>query len=387
MSLYDAVKNAEHPYEALTDSLTELVRAKRFPLNAVFELSPVCNFKCPFCYARVSPEEMAARGEHVLRFETWKRLIDEAHELGTTHITLTGGECMMHPDFTRIYRCAYEKGFTLTLMTNGSCVTEEILAMLAKYPSEFIYLTLYGISPKTYETVCGSAAYYDRVIANIRALKALGLQIIMQYTVDKDNVSDLKAAYELSKELNVPLRHTTPDLVYRRSTPEMLEELAAAQDEYRSISEAIFLDQRGETKETFEKTAIKKIMLAPQPVIEKGVPCGAGRTSFTINYKGNMLPCVTFDAIEISVKDRPLKDCWQELVRRCDEVPRLTECTNCIFKTRCKTCVALHYNDTKEFGKPSPRICLKKLYPERTAALEEKYAHDGYLLREDLEDL
>ncbi len=387
MSLYDAVKNAANPYTALTDALTEMARAKRFPSSAMFELSPVCNFKCPFCYARISPEDLAARGEQILRFPTWKAFIDGAAEMGTSHLTLSGGECMMHPDFLQIYRYAYERGLTITLMTNGSCVTPEILATLAEYPPEFIYLTLYGRSPEAYEKVCGSAAFYERVVQNIRSLKAHNLQVVLQFTADRDNLDDLKAVYDLAKELDVPLRHTLPDLVFRHATPEILEEYAAKESAYRAISEQIFYDQHGVTEDGFRSGAPKIVNPIPQKIIEKGIPCGAGRTSFAVNYRGEMLPCITFDAIKISAIGKNLQACWLELVRLCDEVPRLTECTNCIFKTRCKTCTALHYNDTHEFGKPSPRICLKHRFPERTAALQAKFDRDGYLLREDLEDL
>lgn len=384
MSLYDAVKNADNPYQAFQEAVSDLVSANRFPLSAVFELSPVCNFKCPFCYARVSPEELAARGEKVLRFADWKRFIDEARAMGTFKLTLTGGECMLHPDFCEIYRYAYAQGCELTLMTNGSCVTPEILEMFRDCPPEGVYLTLYGSSPETYETVCGSAAFYDRVLRNIRALKELGLLVVLQFTADRDNVAELETVYALSKALDAPLRYTVAEQSFRRCTPEMLEEFAPEQELLHDAARAIYLDRSGLTEEAYDAAGDEPVQLLKMPVIEKGMPCGAGRNSFCINYRGEMLPCVVFDAVSVKTDGRLLSDCWKELVRGCDEIPRLVECTNCIHRMHCRSCIAQHYNACKQFGVPAPRLCWKQKYPERAAEIEKFYAEHGYLRRKDI---
>lgn len=385
MSLYDAVKNAEHPYQAFQEAVNDLVSANRFPLSATFELSPVCNFKCPFCYARVSPEELAAKGEKILRFSDWKRFIDEASAMGTFKLTLTGGECMLHPDFCEIYSYAYAQGCELTLMTNGSCVTPEILAMFRDCPPDAVYLTLYGSSPETYEKVCGSAAFYDRVLQNVRALKGLGLQVVLQFTADRDNVAELESIYALSKSLGLKLRYTVAEQSFRRCTPEMLEEFAPEQEMLYDAARAIHLDRSGLTQEAYNAQADEPVQFAKVPVVEKGMPCGAGRNSFCINYRGEMLPCVVFDAVSVKTDGRPLADCWKELVRGCDEIPRLVECTNCIHRMHCRSCIAQHYNACKQFGVPAPRLCWKQKYPKRAAEIQKFYDEHGYLRRKDVE--
>ena len=384
MSLYNAVKNAANPYQAFQEAVNDLVSTNRFPLSAVFELSPVCNFKCPFCYARVSPEELAAKGERVLRFADWKRFIDEAYALGTFKLTLTGGECMLHPDFCEIYRYAYARGCEMTLMTNGSCVTPEILEMFRDCPPESIYLTLYGSSPETYEKVCGSAAFYDRVLQNVHALKDLGLQVVLQFTADRDNVAELESVYALSKSLDLPLRYAVAELTFRRCTPEMVEEFAPEQTALESAAKAIFLDRKGITEEAYNAEADEPIQPARLPVIEKGMPCGAGRNSFCINYRGEMLPCVSFDAVCVNTAGRSLSDCWKELVHGCDEIPRLVECTNCIHKMHCRSCIAQHYNACKQLGVPAPRLCWKRLHPERAAEIQKFYDEHGYIRKKDM---
>lgn len=379
MSLYDILKDAEHPVPSFGDAIQRLGRDKRILMTATLELSPICNFTCPFCYARVSPEQLRERGEQIMRFDEWKRYIDEFAAMNVDGIILTGGECMLHPDFERIYRYIYGKGMAVTVMTNSSCLTDSILQMLCECPPDGIYTTLYGGSPETYQTVCGNAAYFDRVLANIRRMAEAKLEVVLQITVSNDNIGDLEKVDRIAKELDIPLRISTNLIRSGRCTEELLEENSVNEDEVNEIADRMY------GTDMFEKEPIT-IFPVPQPVIEKGMTCAGGRCSCAITYRGKMQTCVVFDALSVETKGRPLADCWRELVALCDEVPRLVECINCLHRPRCQSCMARHYNDTKEFGKPSPRLCFKCTHPERAKEIEERFAKNGYLMS-DADDM
>lgn len=379
MSLYDRLKSAPYLVPEFGRAIQEEARAKRFLMSVTLELSPVCNFSCPFCYARVSPEQLAQNGEKIMRFDDWKRYIDEFAAMGTEHLTLTGGECMLHPDFEKLYLYAYEKGFDINLMTNSSCLTDSILQMLCQYPPLGIYTTLYGGCPETYQTVCGNAAFFDRVLKNIRRMVEAKLQVVLQITVSNDNVGDLEAVDRIAKELGVPLR-VTYSLVQAGGCDEhIISE--------NSVNEAVFNEyaDRIQTPGIFEDRPVT-ITPVQRPVVEKGMTCAGGRCSCAITWRGAMQPCPVFGAVRVETEGKTMPDCWKELVALCDEVPRLVECTNCVHRPKCQSCMARHYNDTKQFGKPSPRLCFKCLHPEEANAIEERFAKNGYLMS-DADDM
>ena len=68
-----------------------------------------------------------------------------------------------------------------------------------------------------------------------------------------------------------------------------------------------------------------------------------------------------------------MEKCWEMIVQWADNVPALAECVNCIFRYKCRRCVALHFGDMGEFGKVSPRFCFKVLYPEAAAKMQAEY--------------
>lgn len=229
------------------------------------------------------------------------------------------------------------------------------------------------------------ARYFAAPETRICADKGLGLQVVLQFTADRDNVAELESIYALSKSLGLQLRYTVAEQSFRRCTPEMLEEFAPEQEMLYDAARAIHLDRSGLTQEAYNAQADEPVQFAKVPVVEKGMPCGAGRNSFCINYRGEMLPCVVFDAVSVKTDGRPLADCWKELVRGCDEIPRLVECANCIHRMHCRSCIAQHYNACKQFGVPAPRLCWKQKYPKRAAEIQKFYDEHGYSRRKDVE--
>src|SRR5207249_3463494 len=81
-----------------------------------------CNLRCIMCYTDCfnSPEMI----QQELSFPEIVRIMDEIHEAGCLDLTLTGGEPLARRDFLDIYTYAKQKGFLVTVFTNGTLVTE-----------------------------------------------------------------------------------------------------------------------------------------------------------------------------------------------------------------------------------------------------------------------
>lgn len=378
MSLYDFVKKSDNPITGYHDFLVSEVRNKRSLNHVQIELTPLCNFSCPFCYARKTKKELEEKGERVLRFEDWKPIIGELADMNVFEIAFSGGECTLHPDFEKIYRYTYEKGLDIALITNGSNITDEILQMFCELPPRSISVTMYGSTPEKYQTVCGNAKFYNQVVENIKKLNDKNINILLQTTVNKENLEDLEAIGKFADSLGLPYQYNMELNNFRRCDGDIIVKNEANRKNFSEISGIVYQNSNSTTNNDSDEK--NKYTPKIRPIVEKGMPCAAGRCSCVFNYKGEMQLCVTFDAKRIDTKGRKISDCWQELIEYADNVPCLVECQNCIHKLHCRACIAIHYNDTHEFGKPSPRLCYKKLYPENAKEIEEFYEKNGYVL-------
>ena len=380
MSLYDKLINSKkNTTEAFRDFFSEHTIKNEFLSLATLELTPLCKFKCAFCYARLSPDELKARGVEIKRFDAWKRYIDEFAEMGCLELSLTGGECTLHPDFCEIYDYAYSKGFMMSVFTNGSNITDEIFELFKSKPPFRIYITIYGNSPQVYEKVTGNAKYHDIVKANIEKLIENNLDVILQGTFSIDNVQDTEALFDYAFSLKTEFRYSNRLLTYGKCTPEVKKELAAANSMIEQASRNIWYKKQGLTPPEKQDDNIDKRIIPQSDNKDCGIKCNGGKNTCFIRHDGMMAPCNTFDAFLVDTKDKSVKLCFNEITKMVNTMPRIMECEGCIHARHCVSCAAAHYNDTGKLGVPSPQLCFKILEPEKAKEEREFYEKHGYV--------
>jgi len=97
--------------------------SKRHPIDV--HLIPVrrCNLSCDYCneYDRFSPP---------VSLQEMVRRVDRLASFGTTVITISGGEPLLHPDLERIIRRIRGRGIIAGLITNGYLLTAERIRAL-----------------------------------------------------------------------------------------------------------------------------------------------------------------------------------------------------------------------------------------------------------------
>lgn len=380
MSLYDKIKSSEKsPAEAFKDFFSEHT-VKNSCLSMVsLELTPLCNFKCAFCYARVSPEELKEKGIKVKGFEQWKRYIDEIAQMNCLELALTGGECTLHPDFCKIYEYAYDQGLVISVFTNGSNITDEIFELFKKKPPARIYITLYGNSPKVYEKVTGGAKYHDIVKANVEKLIANKFDVILQGTFCVDNVQDTEALFDYAFSLKTEFRYSNRLLTYGNCTHEVKKNIAAANSTIEQASKNIWLKKRGLSPEDKKIDNIDRRIIPKTDGKKFGIKCNGGKNNCFIRHDGMMAPCNTFDAFLVDTEGRTVKECFEEINSMVKSMPRIAECEGCIHYHHCVSCAAAHYNSTGKLGVPAPDLCFKILEPEKAKAEREFYDKHGYV--------
>ena len=378
ISLYDLLSQAEgkdhvNMHQLYGEALVRKSIQTRTPLSVQLELLPLCNFHCKFCYVRMSPEEVKKSGAHVMRFNEWKTYIDGAVSLGASSITLTGGECTVHPDFLKIYEYAYSKGLQVGMISNGSHFTDEIFEMFRRLPPSKIYITLYGMSEKTYAATCGNGAAYKQVIAHVLKLKDLGAQVILNYTAGKENFHDMEAVLAFGREHHLEVIPTNALIPNGKCDKETLQNELVDYYAYLQIEHKHLSILRGKSFEDFEKSYFSSFT-QPLPAKEPGLQCNAGRCTYTVSWRGMMKPCANFNFPQYDPRAIGFETAWQKLVAWADSVPLLEECESCIFQTKCRRCAAMHYGDMGAFNKVSPRFCFKKLFPREAQTCFQKYA-------------
>ncbi len=347
------------------------------PINGTFELTPRCNFNCKMCYVHLTESEQKQRGKE-LTAEQWIRIGEEAKQEGTVFLLLTGGEPLLRPDFPEIFRKLKEKGFIITVNSNGLLLDGELRKTLCENPPSRVNISLYGITNETYEQQCGLPVY-DRIVNNISALREAGVEVKVSMSVTPDNFRDLQAVYDKAKQLGAHIQSTPymfppirlhPELCGQnfRLEPEAAGNLIAEHEAANSTDE-----QLCHRLEALEKHMILTDDFEAddcQEMVGEGVKCRGGVTTFWIDWDGKMTPCGQMIEPAADVLELGVAEAWRRTRAATAAIRLPVECASCNLKEICHPCAAMCYCETGSFSKKPEYVCkMRHAYFTRMAEL------------------
>ena len=327
------------------------------PIGGNFELTARCNFNCPMCYVHLSQEDVQARGRE-LTAQQWISLARQARDAGMVFVLLTGGEPFVRQDFFEIYGAMKEMGLLVSINSNGSMLSGSILQRLLEDPPFRINITLYGGCQETYRNMCGQNAF-DRVLENIRALKAAGVDVRLNVSITPYNRQDIDRIYALSRELDVHVKASSymyPPIRVdgncgHRLTAEEAGEASVQWDLLRFTPEEFA--QRAENMSKLICVELDECSAD----LDEGVSCRAGSTSFWMTWDGRMLPCGMMPGPEYYPLEQGFSTAWEQLRAATAKIRQPAKCAVCKNREMCSVCAAVCVTETGRFDGVPEYVC------------------------------
>ena len=333
MSNKQPVLNSAEPI--FSQYLNARAAAMGIPLSGHFELTNRCNFNCKMCYVHDN-----ARQEG-LSAAQWIDIGKSAVERGMVYLLLTGGEPILRSDFPEIYLGLQRLGLLISVNTNGSLISSEILELYEKNPPMRVNVSLYGGCEETYKKFCGSASF-QRVVSNIRKLRERGISVKVNCSVTPDNEGDIHQIYQICRELEVPIQATSymfpPVRINGCKSGEAPARFTAeaAASAYLLCQEQVMtpeeiLKSRGQDGDQEEKCT----GAAPSPM-----HCRAGKTAFWVTWDGRMIPCGMMPVSGIPILETGFDRAWEDTRSYCKTLFEPAQCGQCPKRSQCPACVA-----------------------------------------------
>src|SRR5213079_972400 len=172
---------------------------KRTPVEVSLEVTRRCPLECQHCYNNLAMGDLAARNRELSK-EEYASILTELADMGVIWLLFTGGEIFARKDFLEIYTMAKEKGFLITLFTNGTLITEKIADYLLEWPPFAIEITLYGRTKETYEALTQIPGSYERCLRGIKLLRERGLPLKLKSVATSINKHEISAMRQFAEE-------------------------------------------------------------------------------------------------------------------------------------------------------------------------------------------
>ncbi len=162
-------------YEPVGDYKDSLPEELRVTLN--FELTYACSERCLHCF-----NEGAARSdlheEHRLRpdmltLDDYKRIIDEAVELGIPEVTVTGGDPFSYPHCWDILDYLHERNLAVNLLTNAQALnSSEKIRRVARLGLQQLSVSIYSTDAEVHDQITRRPGSWEQSMKALRELSA-----------------------------------------------------------------------------------------------------------------------------------------------------------------------------------------------------------------------
>lgn len=334
---------------------------KGIPLNATFELTPLCNMSCMMCYARMTPEQLKAQGG-IRSGEEWLKIAEEAAQAGTLFVLLTGGEPLLHPQFREIYLGLLRLGMIVSVNTNGTLLDESWINFFRKNPPRRMNITLYGASEETYQRVCGYGAGYKKTLRGIRLLLEQNISVKINSTIIRENEHEYEKMKSYAESLGVYFKadsYIFPCARGNRSSEILKHRLSPIKQGYCQFREK----QGSENYFNYVVHApIAKTLMQKQKENEPEEnawiepECRAGKSSYWVNYRHQMLPCIFLEEAVFELSEG-FEKAWEGCKTWINQLQLYAGCGACGGKRFCNVCAAALYAECRNWKKKPKYIC------------------------------
>jgi len=312
------------------DYFEEYFKGKPQLTNLHIEITSKCNERCIHCY--IPHENKITNIDPNLFYD----IIEQCKDLKLLHLTLSGGEPMLHRDFCDFLKKCREYDFSVNVLSNLSLLDDKIIKELKANPLLGVQVSLYSMNPLIHDEITQVKGSFEKTKNGI--LKLIENDILLQISCpimkqNKNCYADVKKWAENYKVhagddyvIIGGYDHTTKNLSCRLSIDEVKELIND-----KAVNNAKYLEQ-------IEEEAKKK-----KDITSDDFVCSVCHSSICITENGNVYPCAGWQNCVVgNVKEVSIKEIWDNSKKvqylrnlRKKDFPKCIQCSDKDFCTMC----------------------------------------------------
>jgi len=254
------------------------------PVLATFQVNLRCNSACGYCDLPLNV------GRYEMTREEIQRVFSGLYREGVRFVLVQGGEPLLRRDLPEILEELSEIGFQLTLITNGTKVTPQLVERLSRLPVA-ISVSLDTLDRETYRQIRG-ADQLAQVLEGIALLKEFPHPKFLTCIVSEINRAEVPTVVRFAREqgfLPVVGAYHWNVGTYGKPDELLMYDQASAAVVFNGL-----LDDELIPSGYLRKFVEDNVSWLRGQKLE---PCDAGRYSIAIDASGNVSPCLAFPSV------------------------------------------------------------------------------------------
>lgn len=195
----------------------------------VWNMGRRCNLRCVHCYAQSKDIEY----KNELTTQQGKDLIDDLAHFGAPVILFSGGEPLMRNDLPELAQYARQKGMRAVISTNGTLIDKKMAKVLKDIGLSYVGVSLDGMR-ETNDKFRGVKGAFDAALTGMRNCLAEGVKVGLRFTINKKNVKDIPAIFDLLERERIP-RVCFYHLVYAGRGSKLVEQELSHEESRKTL--------------------------------------------------------------------------------------------------------------------------------------------------------
>ncbi|MEW5947460.1 MAG: radical SAM protein [bacterium] len=307
---------------------------KCIPLNLFFELTHRCNQRCIHCCISSPTPELST--------EKIKSLLNDAAEMGSLFLTLTGGEPMLRDDFFEIAHHARNRNFAVRIFTNATLIDGKTADRLIEAAPMEVDVSIHGPDAELHDGITRTPGSFDRTMRAIKLLKERGVHVSLKSMLMKQNFDRYGEIFDLADGLDVTCR-VDPTITAGIN------------------GDAAPLAHRIEPARLRKIISDKRVFENIEPAPGQNVWCRVGNTEMSIAPNGDVMPCIQWRTRAGNVNEQPLRKIWEgspvfEFLRGIT-AGGTPGCRDCELMSWCAKCPGIAEAEGGQWNKPYEWAC------------------------------
>lgn len=318
------------PARSTQEFLEEHFEGRPQLTNLHIEITSRCNERCIHCY--IPRDHRNAE----IELSMFQDVLRQCREMNVLHLTISGGEPMLHRNFIDFLGMCREYEFSVNVLSNLTLLTEEILAEMKSNYLLCVQVSLYSMNPEIHDEITEVKGSFQKTKSAILKLIENDVPLQIACPIMKNNKGCYQEVVDWAKKQKVQAgydyvvlakhNHSVENLCCRLSIEEVEEVIRE-----RVHNDAKYLKQ-------IEHESLKRTNASAEDNV-----CSVCHSSICVNERGNVYPCAGWqDYVVGNVKSMSLQEIWLhsekvEYLRglRKRDFPKCIQCTDGEFCTMC----------------------------------------------------
>lgn len=273
---------------------------KDIPLTLSLYVGAKCNLKCLYCFTRAG-----ILTENNLSEKEYKKIIDEAFELGVKRVMFTGrGEPLYYfPLLKRLLKYIKEKGGWSIVLTNAILMTPKIAKELKDLNCS-VMTKINSFNPRIQDELAGVSGAAKKMYQGLNYLMQAGFNKTIPTRLANDNLicrlnyKEIPSMVQYFTSHNI--QYVMEKILWMGRAVDNMERLKITKEELNELIREL------------KKKSIEGVSCYwSEGTYFSGEECIVDTITILVNEKGDIMPCWAREGLTIgNIRTTSLKDLW-----------------------------------------------------------------------------